>query len=344
MRCTQIACTADPLAIADPALDSVAAAPDPPPFEEPGPVEDALAGLTVAFAVLSKAIACSAIVGVEPLVGVWSSVAVGAAAPAFGMRPGVMAGAAAVCAVPLGVFVSANGPELLPFVVLLAAAIEGVVGALRLTRYIDLVSPSVLAGFLNALGVLLFTSQLKVFAAAPDEYAAIGVAATSALIAQLLPRVTSVAVCARDLHLQAYSTEAHTEPETQRLRAYDLLGPTRCQEVSPHHSLYAGCSLEGLATELQVSGEGTFTCVSGGHEPEAEGPGLSADVEARRCACSLHILDSELIKASEPRKRAPLASDRASRHRHDSVRAHLDGRGRAGSAQAEQCEEPLHGR
>ena len=213
LRCTQIACTADPLAIADPALDGVpnqvevsplagaaadpaiiAAAPDPPPFEEPGPVEDALAGLTVAFAVLSKAIACSAIVGVEPLVGVWSSVAVGAAAPAFGMRPGVMAGAAAVCAVPLGVFVSANGPELLPFVVLLAAAIEGVVGALRLTRYIDLVSPSVLAGFLNALGVLLFTSQLKVFAAAPDEYAAIGVAATSALIAQLLPRVTSVAV------------------------------------------------------------------------------------------------------------------------------------------------------
>ena len=72
--------------------------------------------------------------------------------------------------------------------------IEGVVGALRLTRYIDLVSPSVLAGFLNALGVLLFTSQLKVSAAAPDEYAAIGVAATSALIAQLLPRVTSVAV------------------------------------------------------------------------------------------------------------------------------------------------------
>ena len=213
LRCTQIACTADPLAIADPARDGVpnqvevsplagaaadpaiiAAAPDPPPFEEPGPVEDALAGLTVAFAVLSKAIACSAIVGVEPLVGVWSSVAVGAAAPAFGMRPGVMAGAAAVCAVPLGVFVSANGPELLPFVVLLAAAIEGVVGALRLTRYIDLVSPSVLAGFLNALGVLLFTSQLKVFAAAPDEYAAIGVAATSALIAQLLPRVTSVAV------------------------------------------------------------------------------------------------------------------------------------------------------
>ena len=203
LRCPEIVCTADPLAIADATLDGVAsqveesplaAAPDPPPFEEPGPVEDALAGLTVAFAVLSKAIACSAIVGVEPLVGVWSSVAVGAAAPAFGMRPGVMAGAAAVCAVPLGVFVSANGPELLPFVVLLAAAIEGVVGALRLTRYIDLVSPSVLAGFLNALGVLLFTSQLKVFAAAPDEYAAIGVAATSALIAQLLPRVTSVAV------------------------------------------------------------------------------------------------------------------------------------------------------
>lgn len=49
--------------------------------EKPSVVQDALAGLTVAFSLLSKAIACSAIVGVNPLVGLWSSVVMGITAP-----------------------------------------------------------------------------------------------------------------------------------------------------------------------------------------------------------------------------------------------------------------------
>ena len=49
--------------------------------KEPSLVQDALAGLTVAFSLLSKAIACSAIVGVNPLVGIWSSVVMGITAP-----------------------------------------------------------------------------------------------------------------------------------------------------------------------------------------------------------------------------------------------------------------------
>ena len=160
--------------IADPL---VAAAP-------PGVVDEALAGLSVAFSLLPKAIACASIVGVDPLVGVWSSVAMGVAAPAVGMRPGVIAGAAAVVVVPLGAFVAENGPELLPVVVVLAAALELAVGALRLTRLADLVSEPVLAGFLNALGLLLLASQAKVF----DTFEAVGVALLCAAIAQFLPR------------------------------------------------------------------------------------------------------------------------------------------------------------
>ena len=128
--------------------------------DEPGPVQDVLSGLTVAFSQLSKAIACSSIVGVNPLVGLWSSVVMGFAAP-LGVRQGVIAGSAAVVAVPLGAFVSEHGLELVPLVVLLAAFIEAAVGLLRLTRLIDLVSPEVLAGFLNGLGLLLFQSQTE---------------------------------------------------------------------------------------------------------------------------------------------------------------------------------------
>ena len=157
---------------------SVAAAP-------PGVVDEALAGLSVAFSLLPKAIACASIVGVDPLDGVWSSVAMGVAAPAVGMRPGVIAGAAAVVVVPLGAFVAERGPELLPVVVVLAAALELAVGALRLTRlFLDLVSEPVLAGFLNALGLLLLASQAKVF----ETPEAAGVALLCAAIAQFLPR------------------------------------------------------------------------------------------------------------------------------------------------------------
>ena len=150
----------------------------------PGVVDEALAGLSVAFSLLPKAIACASIVGVDPLVGVWSSVAMGVAAPAVGMRPGVIAGAAAVVVVPLGAFVAENGPELLPVVVVLAAALELAVAAARLTRLADLVSEPVLAGFLNALGLLLLASQARVF----ETPEAAGVALLCAAIAQFLPR------------------------------------------------------------------------------------------------------------------------------------------------------------
>ena len=90
----------------------------------PGVVDEALAGLSVAFSLLPKAIACASIVGVDPLVGVWSSVVMGVAAPLVGMRPGVIAGSAAVVAVPLGAFVAAHGPELVPVVVVEAAALQ----------------------------------------------------------------------------------------------------------------------------------------------------------------------------------------------------------------------------
>lgn len=49
--------------------------------DKPSLLQDTLAGLTVAFSLLSKAIACSAIVGVNPLVGLWSSVVMGITAP-----------------------------------------------------------------------------------------------------------------------------------------------------------------------------------------------------------------------------------------------------------------------
>lgn len=126
--------------------------------EELSPIEEVLAGISVAFSLLSKALACSAIVGTGPLVGLWSCVALGFSSIA-GMRPGVVAGSAAVVVVPLGAFTAIHGLQLVPLVVLLAALIEFAAGAIGFARAVDLVSKEVLAGFLNALGLALLVSQ-----------------------------------------------------------------------------------------------------------------------------------------------------------------------------------------
>ncbi|CAE7346412.1 putative sulfate transporter YbaR [Symbiodinium microadriaticum] len=144
--------------------------------------EEILAGISVAFSLLSKAIACSAIVGTGPLVGLWSSVALGFAS-LFGMRPGVVAGSAAVVVVPLGAFTAANGLGLVPLVVLLAAAIELVAGLVGFARTLDLVSKEVLAGFLNALGLALLVSQFGALST-PMGFA---LAAICAALTQFLP-------------------------------------------------------------------------------------------------------------------------------------------------------------
>jgi len=154
------------------------------------PVQDGLAGLTVAFSLLSKAIACSTIVGVSPLVGLWSAVVMGVSSPLLGARTGVITGTAAVVTVPLSQMVKAHGTEYIAPVILIASLMSTTFGALKLSKYTVLVTDAVLAGFLNALGIILFESQIKIFTKAPDQNAAIGLAALCIVIVQGLPKLT----------------------------------------------------------------------------------------------------------------------------------------------------------
>jgi len=134
---------------------------------------------------------CAAIVGVSPLVGLWSSVVMGVTAPLLGSRPGIISGAAAVVVVPLGMLVKAHGASYIPLTICLAAAFELAFAALRLAKWSVLVSDAVMAGFLSALGLILFESQLKIFTHAPALAPAIGVATFCFGTVLGLPRLTT---------------------------------------------------------------------------------------------------------------------------------------------------------
>lgn len=163
--------------------------------KRPTMIQDGLAGLTVAFSLLSKAIACSAIVGVNPLVGIWSSVVMGLTAPLIGAQSGVISGCAAVVIVPLSGLTQTHGVEYMAPCILIVAIMQGLFGLLKLAKTADLVSEEVLSGFLNGLGMILLLSQANVFKAAKAAGALLPCTAMSALcfsIVQLLPRFTKV--------------------------------------------------------------------------------------------------------------------------------------------------------
>ena len=111
---------------------------------------------------------------------------------ALGTRRGVISGAAAVVVVPLGAMVATHGTKYIPLVMFLCAIFEGLFGVFKLAKLTRFISESVLNGFLNGLGGLLFMSQLKVFTSAPAFVPAVTCAAICATITELLPRIKSM--------------------------------------------------------------------------------------------------------------------------------------------------------
>lgn len=162
--------------------------------KKPTLLRDILAGITVAFSLLSKAIACSAIVGVNPLVGIWSSVIMGLSSPILRAQSGVISGTAAVVVVPLSALTIVHGTEYMTLCILLSAILQGLFGIFRLAKVTaNSVTNEVLSGFLNGLGGILFLSQAKVFKAAKVSGTlapALSMATLCYCIVQLLPRVT----------------------------------------------------------------------------------------------------------------------------------------------------------
>jgi hypothetical protein len=100
---------------------------------------ETLSGTTVALASIPSSIAFATIAGVDPLVGIWSSVIHGAVSSLVGMRKGVITGAAGVVAVPLGGLVATAGVKYMGPTILMASLIEFIFGLLKGGKLINFV-------------------------------------------------------------------------------------------------------------------------------------------------------------------------------------------------------------
>lgn len=111
-----------------------------------------LAGLTVALALIPEAVAFSLIAGLPPLVGLYAAFVLGLVTAILGGRPGMISGATGAIAVVIVALAKTHGIEYVFATVVLAGAIQIVVGLLKLGKLIRLVPHPVMFGFVKWFG------------------------------------------------------------------------------------------------------------------------------------------------------------------------------------------------
>ncbi|MBX0357246.1 SulP family inorganic anion transporter [Halobacillus sp. Nhm2S1] len=149
---------------------------------------DVLSGMVVAMALIPEAIAFSIIAGVDPMVGLYASFCIAVVIAFIGGRPGMISAATGAMAVLMVTLVKDHGLEYLLAATILTGILQFTLGALKIGQLMKFIPRSVMIGFVNALAILIFSSQLVHFEGAGLAMYAMVVG--SLAIIYILPRFT----------------------------------------------------------------------------------------------------------------------------------------------------------
>ncbi|MCD8915470.1 SulP family inorganic anion transporter [Staphylococcus simulans] len=128
-------------------------------LQQPG--KNFMAGLVVALALIPEAIAFSIIAGVDPMVGLYAAFIIATVTAIAGGRPAMISGATGAVALVVTPLVRDHGLEYLLAATILMGLIQFILGVLKIGRLMKFIPRSVMIGFVNALGIMIFMSQLE---------------------------------------------------------------------------------------------------------------------------------------------------------------------------------------
>ncbi|WP_354526245.1 SulP family inorganic anion transporter [Mycolicibacterium sp. 624] len=151
---------------------------------------EVLAGLVVALALIPEAISFSIIAGVDPRVGLFASFTMAVTIAFVGGRPAMISAATGAIALVTAPLVREHGIDYLIATVLLAGVLQIVLSLMGVARLMRFIPRSVMVGFVNALAILIFLSQLPYLIGVPAlvyPFVAIGL-----LILVFFPKLTTV--------------------------------------------------------------------------------------------------------------------------------------------------------
>lgn len=150
---------------------------------------EVLAGLVVALALIPEAIAFSLIAGVDPTVGLYATAVMAISIAFLGGRPAMISAATAATALVIAPVVASHGVQYLLATAILAGIIQVLLGLLGIARLMRFIPRSVMTGFVNALAILVFVSQLPDLIGVPwPVYVLVGIGLA---VIFLFPRLTA---------------------------------------------------------------------------------------------------------------------------------------------------------
>lgn len=154
------------------------------------------AGLAVALTMIPEAVAFSFVAGVNPIVGLWTTVTLGFVAASLSGRAGILSSASGACSVVVASLCRSMGAQQGPVYLAATAIIAGlfllVGGALGIGKFIRLVPHPVMLGFVNGLAIIMTRAQLHhlqgLSLSTPAGQATYGILALTMALVKLLPR------------------------------------------------------------------------------------------------------------------------------------------------------------
>jgi SulP family sulfate permease len=121
---------------------------------------EVLAGLVVALALIPEAIAFSIIAGVDPRLGLFASFTMAVTIAFVGGRPAMISAATGAIALVIAPLVKSHGVDYFIAAVILAGIFQIILGLSGVAKLMRFIPRSVMVGFVNALAILIFLSQV----------------------------------------------------------------------------------------------------------------------------------------------------------------------------------------
>lgn len=156
-------------------------------------------GLAVSLAMVPEAVAFAFVAGVNPLVGLWTTVVLGFTAASLGGRAGICSSASGACSVVIAALCASHGPAYLSACAVMAGLLQIFGGMVGVGKLINLVPHPVMLGFVNGLAVVMTKAQMMHFQTASGQFMSLtsslgastyGIAALTMALVKLLPKLT----------------------------------------------------------------------------------------------------------------------------------------------------------
>lgn len=121
---------------------------------------DILAGIVVGLALIPEALAFAFIVGVDPRVALYASFTIAVVISFVGGRPALISAATGAMALVLVNLMANHGLQYVLAATILTGIIQFILGILGVANLMRFIPNSVMLGFVNALGIMIFITQL----------------------------------------------------------------------------------------------------------------------------------------------------------------------------------------